>query len=666
MKKQLEKRGFMYNLRRAFTITELVIVIAVVAVLAAVLIPTFSNVIENSKRSHDEQFVKEINVALSAYNTKHGKTPEDYPELMSALDEAGLCDSSNYFLLGTKLKQKDMYLIWYKNANSVVLLDGSESSDYIIQFTPSIDMGNAVYVFDKTAAGGTQIGYALCTTGMKDGEYFAQLYKDFYEESAGSLDTFFEKFGNKYSAENILGSVNNAAWGNNVIDALKNQKQGYAYSESTANSIRQQAATGSTVNIGITELPENPTADQVTQVQQEVRSALATLTTLANTSVDAAALEGTTIVLASKESDANTALADVTVDMSEVQMTAIGNVYRKTYQKAESIDAVTGSFSVNFGGLTIENMHVAQSELVSSGAEYQPEDDCSYPGGAYVFTYGLFGTVNAKEGTVTISNINVKGVDMDLNGATESIGGQTYPTISDMAGIIAGYTQGSVVFENITIDGAKTVGAKGLLSGFDGVAGLVGRAYGKGDAGTAEGTVTIRNCDISNMVIKGQRRAAGFVAYAGIQANVVIEDSTLTNVDIICERTDKKSGAHGGAIGHFSTQNAQQGTNTTCVFDGVVLTDVTTEISYSDAEGKIYSFPNADASNALSASKFYYAKVGDSYISIIMSDSNPLDNEASDGSDKVIQGDGLKIVANGVTYNVTSLTRGVAAVFEEV
>ncbi len=664
MKKQLEKRGFMYNLRRAFTITELVIVIAVVAVLAAVLIPTFSNVIENSKRSHDEQFVKEINVALSAYNTKHGKTPEDYPELMSALDEAGLCDSSNYFLLGTKLKQKDMYLIWYKNANSVVLLDGSESSDYIIQFTPSIDMGNAVYVFDKTAAGGTQIGYALCTTGMKDGEYFAQLYKDFYEESAGSLDTFFEKFGNKYSAENILGSVNNAAWGNNVIDALKNQKQGYAYSESTANSIKQQAATGSTVNIGITELPENPTAEQVTQVQQEVRSALATLTTLANTSTDAAALEGTTIVLASKESDANTALSDVTVDMSEVQMTAIGNVYRKTYQKAESIDAVTGSFSVNFGGLTIENMHVAQNELVSSGAEYQTETDCSYPGGAYVFTYGLFGTVNAKEGTVTISNINVKGVNMNLNGATESIGGQTYTTISDMAGIIAGYTQGNVVFENITIDGAKTAGSKGLFSGFDGVAGLVGRAYGKGNAGTAEGTVTIRNCDISNMVIKGQRRAAGFVAYADRQANVVIEDSTLTNVDISCVRTDKRPGTFSGAIGHFGTQLVQ-GKNTTCVFDGVVLTDVTTEISYNDAEGNVYTFPNADASNSLSASKFYYAKVGDSYISIIMPDSNLLDNEASDGSDKVIQGDGLKIVANGVTYNVTSLTKGVAAVLEQ-
>lgn len=37
--------------KNAFTITELVIVIAVIAILAAVLIPTFSNVVEKAKES---------------------------------------------------------------------------------------------------------------------------------------------------------------------------------------------------------------------------------------------------------------------------------------------------------------------------------------------------------------------------------------------------------------------------------------------------------------------------------------------------------------------------------------------------------------------------------------------------------------------------------------
>ena len=45
MKKLIKK------LKKGFTITELVIVIAVIAILAAVLIPTFANVINNANES---------------------------------------------------------------------------------------------------------------------------------------------------------------------------------------------------------------------------------------------------------------------------------------------------------------------------------------------------------------------------------------------------------------------------------------------------------------------------------------------------------------------------------------------------------------------------------------------------------------------------------------
>ena len=40
---------------KGFTLVELVIVIAVVAILAAVLVPTFSNVINDAKKSAAEQ-----------------------------------------------------------------------------------------------------------------------------------------------------------------------------------------------------------------------------------------------------------------------------------------------------------------------------------------------------------------------------------------------------------------------------------------------------------------------------------------------------------------------------------------------------------------------------------------------------------------------------------
>ncbi len=52
--------------KKAFTIIELVIVIAVVAVLAAVLIPTFAHLINEANMSVDEQLVRQINTILDA------------------------------------------------------------------------------------------------------------------------------------------------------------------------------------------------------------------------------------------------------------------------------------------------------------------------------------------------------------------------------------------------------------------------------------------------------------------------------------------------------------------------------------------------------------------------------------------------------------------------
>ena len=56
--------------KRGFTIVELVIVIAVIAILAAVLIPTFSNVIGNAKKS---AALQEARNAWTNYLAAQGK-----------------------------------------------------------------------------------------------------------------------------------------------------------------------------------------------------------------------------------------------------------------------------------------------------------------------------------------------------------------------------------------------------------------------------------------------------------------------------------------------------------------------------------------------------------------------------------------------------------------
>lgn len=76
------------NMKRAFTITELVIVIAVVAILAAVLIPTFSNLIEKANVSNDTVLVRNLNEALIIAETTEGK-PATMHDALTAVAEQG-------------------------------------------------------------------------------------------------------------------------------------------------------------------------------------------------------------------------------------------------------------------------------------------------------------------------------------------------------------------------------------------------------------------------------------------------------------------------------------------------------------------------------------------------------------------------------------------------
>ena len=69
--------------KRGFTIVELVIVIAVIAILAAVLIPTFSNLVKKANVTSDTQLIRNLNTALAVDNQEH-------PTMQSALDAAAL------------------------------------------------------------------------------------------------------------------------------------------------------------------------------------------------------------------------------------------------------------------------------------------------------------------------------------------------------------------------------------------------------------------------------------------------------------------------------------------------------------------------------------------------------------------------------------------------
>lgn len=75
--------------QRGFTIVELVIVIAVIAILAAVLIPTFTSLINKANISADQQAVRQMNTALAIDEAENGRA-ETVEQALDVLNKAGL------------------------------------------------------------------------------------------------------------------------------------------------------------------------------------------------------------------------------------------------------------------------------------------------------------------------------------------------------------------------------------------------------------------------------------------------------------------------------------------------------------------------------------------------------------------------------------------------
>ena len=107
------------RLKRAFTITELVIVIAVVAILAAVLIPTFSNIIKKADESADTQLVKNLNTILSSEQTV---SQEAAPTMSKALEQA----QEGGYTVDKLTPTSDGDILWEQDSNRFVLVSGGE------------------------------------------------------------------------------------------------------------------------------------------------------------------------------------------------------------------------------------------------------------------------------------------------------------------------------------------------------------------------------------------------------------------------------------------------------------------------------------------------------------------------------------------------------------
>ena len=105
--------------KKAFTVVELVIVIAIIAILAAILIPTFASLVKKANVSADEQLIRNLNTALASSRAEHNNKP--HSNMFEALEAA---EKFGYTVGKINASQTDNEILWDQKNDVFCYLDG--------------------------------------------------------------------------------------------------------------------------------------------------------------------------------------------------------------------------------------------------------------------------------------------------------------------------------------------------------------------------------------------------------------------------------------------------------------------------------------------------------------------------------------------------------------
>lgn len=117
----------MKKAKKGFTIVELVVVIAVIAILAAVLIPTFISIVNRAKVSNDNQLVRNLNTALITEEAD-GNKAENMSQAIAIAEDYG------YKLENLQAKADGYVLLWNQTTNRFYV----ESAEGTITSNPEV------------------------------------------------------------------------------------------------------------------------------------------------------------------------------------------------------------------------------------------------------------------------------------------------------------------------------------------------------------------------------------------------------------------------------------------------------------------------------------------------------------------------------------------------
>ena len=556
----------MKKLKKGFTLVELVIVIAVIAVLAAVLIPTFSGIIQRSKISADQQTVTNMNTALTTAATTAGGAPQDMGQAIAYLNQEGFTLSS------LNATANGYSFAWNQATNAMLLIDGNynvafpeeaketttKSNCWVIANSANAAQNAAknafnIYFSTNVASNINLAGWVSVDTGVNKmtgnltvaGEAAGDivLRGSFGSVTVNNAAGSVEQYGSIKDLT-ITAIANQCFNVNGVVDTVKDVKAGKLINKGVISTVEAVTATGSIQNEGFIkeEIPaaaaEKVTGTNATEGVINVATAteLANIATAVNSGAD---FTGITIALTQD------------IDLSNRAWTPIG---------ATAANAYTGSF--DGGNFTIKGL--ANEGYLGYGAASEAVNATN---GVKGQVFGLFAFVKATgEQVLDFAGVTFTEVAVDLKEGNN---------VGALIGRIDG--NGTVNVSNIEVNGALTAKDK--------VAGVIG-VGGYGDAAEHALKLNVSGC-VNNAVITAENtsnynRAGGIMAGTGHRAILVFEN---------CENTAAitANSYQGSSIGHaagiIGSAIADSVTVTDCVNSGTITAGETANLTVDPENG---------------------------------------------------------------------------------
>ena len=520
--KSLKKKGF--------TLVELVIVVAVIAVLSAILIPTIGCFVEEAKETNDMATVRLLNAALVEYGAEY-TAPKNMTEALEAMDRKG------YQI--EKLTPRSSGEILWDSLNNRFLLRNKEGKDVYRDNT-----GKATTDADL---------WKVVETEDKNGNLISDL------QSVLDKDNY-----NHY----LKGEkVNVALEVKTGIDVGNNKLiPQITYSDNAASK------TIIRTNSAVTNLTIN--APQAVVYHYELAGTV-TIEAVASSSYHEF---GSTSIIALKkgrvvvESGAFVSVLDPTVAATENDIACVNNgiIYTVKHEEGKTSITPTGNGQTNVSANSVINIGNAETLInlasaSNSGASLEGMTlkltaDIDLSGKIWV-PFGL-SEANAFNGCTLFDGQNhtIKGLKTD--GTTsittdQSAGGTTIAP----SGLI-GYLKGDIEFKNLTVD----VNISNTENG--GIGAYIG-------AITNNANVKFENCNAKGS-ITGTDKLGGFIGstYKSEGTNRVNNITMLncTNYVNVTSVGNVKSSRIGGFIGTF---NCGKGIFTDCKNEGFIKNGAT-------------------------------------------------------------------------------------------